>query len=35
VSQRFNAGEFERQLRAAQRQAERDLKRSVDKANRS
>jgi hypothetical protein len=34
VSQRFNAGEFERRLRAAQRQAERDLKRAIDKANR-
>jgi vacuolar-type H+-ATPase subunit E/Vma4 len=34
VSQRFNVSAFERRLRAAQRQAERDLKRAEDKANR-
>jgi TIR domain len=34
VSQRFNASAFRQQMRAAQRKAEQELKRAVDKANR-
>jgi hypothetical protein len=34
VSQRFNESAFRQQMRAAQRKAEQELKRAVDKANR-
>jgi TIR domain len=34
VSQRFNASAFRQQMRAAQRKAEQELKRAIDKANR-
>jgi hypothetical protein len=34
VTQRFNSSAFRQQMRAAQRKAEQELKRAVDKANR-
>jgi hypothetical protein len=34
VSQRFDASAFRQHMRAAQRKAEQELKRAVDKANR-